>query len=58
MIRPKGTLKIYTVVEVWRGMAASARSFRRLANARNYARRLRRRSNLQNDDVQIFLGMV
>ena len=47
-------LRIYTVVEVWRGMAVGAKNFRRLANAEKHMQRLRRRRNLVEDDVQLF----
>lgn len=49
-------VQIYTVVEVWRGMAAGARSFLDLSLAEKYMRRLRARRNPQDDDVQLFGG--
>jgi hypothetical protein len=54
MRHPKRMVKIFTVVDVWRGMASSTRSFRRLASAKSYIRRLRRDRNLCEDDVQLF----
>ncbi len=45
---------IYTVVEVWRGMAQGARVFRRMKDAETYMRRVRRRQNQMQDDVAIF----
>ena len=51
-------LKVYTIVEVWRGIAASAKTFTRLRDAENYARRLRQGRNLTEDDVQLFEGSV
>lgn len=47
-------LKLYTVVEVWRGFATGARNFKRRGNAQRYMRRLRRGCNLAEDDVQLF----
>lgn len=47
-------VKLYIVVEVWRGIAESAKNFRRLKNAQKYVRRLRRGRNLADDDVQLF----
>jgi hypothetical protein len=47
-------LKLYTVVEVWRGFATSAKNFRRLRNAEKYARRLRKVRDSAGDDVQLF----
>ena len=51
-------LRIFTVVEVWRGFAVGARSFTGLRKAQEYLRRLRRRHNLMDDDVQLFEGSV
>ena len=51
-------LKLYTVVEVWRGIAASAKNFIRLQDAENYMRRLRHGRNLAEDDVQLFESSV
>lgn len=51
-------LKLYTVVEVWRGIAASAKNFTRLRNAENHMRRLRKGRNLAEDDVQLFESSV
>ncbi len=47
-------LKLYTVVDVWRGVASGAKNFRRLKNARSYMRRLGRGRNLIEDDIQLF----
>jgi hypothetical protein len=54
MTRSKTKLQIYTVVDVWRGMAVGATSFRRLRNAEKHLRRLRRHRNLMEDDVRLF----
>lgn len=51
-------LRIYTVVEVWRGIAVGARNFRRFGNAKTFMQRLRRRHNLAEDDVQLFEGSI
>jgi hypothetical protein len=54
MTRRTYNLKLYTVVEVWRGFATGAKNFKRLGNAQKYMRRLRRGCNLAEDDVQLF----
>ncbi len=51
-------LKLYIVVEVWRGIAASAKNFTRLRDAENYMHRRRQGRNLAEDDVQLFEGSV
>lgn len=51
-------LKLYTVVEVWRGIAASAKNFTRLGDAQQYMQRLRRGRNLTEDDIQLFESSV
>jgi hypothetical protein len=52
------SLKLYTVVEVWRGIAASAKNFTRLQDAENYLLRLRQGRNLAEDDVQLFKNSI
>jgi len=47
-------LKLFTVVEVWRGIAASAKNFTQMQDAEKYMRRLRDGRNLAEDDVQLF----
>jgi hypothetical protein len=54
MNKPGKRLRIYTVVDVWRGMAAGSRSFTRLKEARDYMRQIRKIRNLQEDDVRLF----
>jgi len=54
MTRTTYELKLYTVVEVWRGFAKSAKNFKRLKSAKKYMRRLRRGRNLTEDDIQLF----
>jgi hypothetical protein len=54
MTRRAHKLKLYTVVEVWRGFAIGAKNFRRLTSAQKYMQRIRRGSNLAEDDVQLF----
>jgi hypothetical protein len=51
-------LKLYIVVEVWRGIAASARNFTRQRDAENYMRRLCKGRNMEEDDVQLFESSV
>jgi hypothetical protein len=54
MIRSKTKLQVYTVVDVWRGIAVGARNFRRLRNAQKHLQRLRRNRNSMEDDVKLF----
>jgi len=54
MIRSKIKLQVYTVVDVWRGIAVGATNFRRLRNAQKHVRRLRRHRNMMEDDVKLF----
>jgi len=58
MTQVAGKVKLYTVVEVWRGMAVSAKSFRYLRSAEKHLQRLRRHRNLLEDDVQLFKGFL
>ncbi len=51
-------VRVYTVVDVWRGMANDCKSFSRLKDAREYARRLERCRNPQSDDVGLFAGAL
>jgi hypothetical protein len=51
-------LKLYIVVEVWRGIAASAKNFTRMKDAQSHLRRIRRRRNLAEDDFQLFESSV
>jgi hypothetical protein len=45
---------VYTVVEVWRGLADGAKSFINLEEARRYETKAKRRANPQEDDVRLF----
>ena len=54
MIRSKIKLQVYTVVDVWRGIAVGAKNFRRLRNAQKHVQRLRRDRNMMEDDVKLF----
>ena len=45
---------VYTVVEVWRGMAAGAHVFRTRADADRCCERLSGEHDLQEDDVALF----
>ena len=54
MIRSKTKMQIYTVVDVWRGIAIGATNFRRLRNAQKHVQRLRRHRNMMEDDVKLF----
>ena len=58
MTRRNGRTTIYTVVQVWRGIAASVKNFTRLKEAENYMRRLRRGRNLDEDDIQLFENSI
>jgi hypothetical protein len=54
MKQPKRTLRVYTVVDVFRGFAEGAKTFVRHTDARAHFRELRRGRNLDTDDVQLF----
>jgi hypothetical protein len=54
MSRRSNRLEMFTVVEVWRGMAVSARNFRRLKNAQKHVQRLQQHRNLFEDDIRVF----
>jgi hypothetical protein len=54
MIPSKTKMHVYTVVDVWRGIAVGAKNFRRLRNAQKHVQRLRRHRNLMEDDVKLF----
>jgi hypothetical protein len=58
MPRTGACSRIYTVVDVMRGVAVGAHSFRRLTDTRAFMRQLRDRRNLQEDDVQLFATSV
>jgi hypothetical protein len=58
MNEPKATLRVYTVVDVFRGCAEDARSFVRYTDARAYFRKLRKGRNLYIDDVQLFADTI
>lgn len=50
----KSKCEIYTVVEVWRGIASGVRSFVAWDDAQRYMNRVRKRQNLMEDDVRPF----
>lgn len=50
--------RVYTVVDVMRGVAVGAYNFRSFRAARASLKRLRRGRNLQEDDVQLFEGTI
>ena len=54
MTRSKAKLQVYTVVDVWRGIAVGAKNFRRLRNAQKHLQRLQRHRNMMEDDVKLF----
>jgi hypothetical protein len=54
MIRSKTKLQVYTVVDVWRGIAVGAKNFRRLRNAQKHVHRLQQHRNIMEDDVKLF----
>ena len=58
MTKVESGARIYTVVEVMRGLAADAHSFRHLKDALLCAERLRRDRNLDEDDVHIFENRI
>lgn len=50
--------RVYTVVDVWRGVAVGAYNFRSLRAARAGLKRIRRGRNVREDDVQVFEGTI
>lgn len=58
MPRAGGDARIYTVVDVWRGIAVGAHTYRRLKDAKACAARLREGRNLFDDDVRLFEGIL
>ncbi len=58
MRHPARSLKLYTVVEVWRGIAADAKTFVSLRDAEKFMQRVRQRCNLLEDDVKLFQRSV
>ncbi len=58
MRRRTRRLALYTVVEVWRGMAASVKNFSNVRSAQNHLRRLRKGRNLMENDIQLFHNSV
>lgn len=53
----RGT-RIYTVVDVMRGVAVGAHSFRYVRDARACLKRLRSGRSLEEDDVQLFESII
>ena len=58
MTKIESRMRIYTVVEVVKGVATDAHSFRQLKDALLCAELLREGRNLQDDDVQLFESRV
>lgn len=58
MSRTSAKARIYTVVDVLAGVAVGAYNFRRLEDARRCVARLRAGRDLQEDDVQLFEGVL
>jgi hypothetical protein len=50
--------EIYTVVEVWRGIASRVRTFASLGRAQRYMDTVQGRHNLFEDDVRLFRSSV
>ena len=58
MSKAEATVRIYTVVDVMCGVGVGAKSFCRLKHAQTYLKRLRKRRNLDEDDVELFEDTV
>ena len=54
MIPSKTKMHVYTVVDVWRGIAVGAKNFRRLRNAQKHVQRLQQHRNMMEDDIKLF----
>jgi len=57
-MKPTRNTVVYTVVEVWRGIATGARVFENHSAALSCAAKLRRGCNLEEDDVQVFRNRI
>jgi hypothetical protein len=57
-MRKERQLTVYTVVEVWRGLADGARTFASERDARRYMRAALRRRSPFEDDVRMFEGTL
>lgn len=57
-MRRNRKIKVYTVVEVWRGIASSARSFANLSDAKNYMREISKHLNQLEDEVRLFENFI
>lgn len=53
-----GSLSVFVVVEVWRGMVADAKVFRARSEAQAQYDQLRKRYNLDEDDLEIIETVV
>lgn len=53
-IAMRGRETIYTVVQVWRGFASAVHTFAARESAERCAARLRRKLNVDEDDVGVF----
>ncbi len=58
MPKVRTKLKIYTVVEVMRGIAVGSKSFMRIEDAEICCVRLIKQRNLLEDDVQVFSDWI
>lgn len=58
MTRRRPKMRIYTVVDVMTGVAVGVESFLNSKDAKMCLRRLRKGRNLDEDDVQLFEGVI
>ena len=54
----QASIRVYTVVKVWRGMAVEAKPFRSLVTAQRFMRKLQRKYNEMEEDIKLFEGTV
>lgn len=54
MLKNGRTIKIYTVVEAWRGLIDNAKCFPSRQKAMRYLRARRRRANTREVDLELF----
>ncbi len=58
MTNSRSSLRIYTVVDVMSGVAVGVQTFLQLEEARRFLTRLRKGRSLDEDDVQLFEGII
>ena len=58
MTESRTRFRIYTVIDVMSGVVVEVENFSRIEDARRWLKRLRRGRNFNEDDVQLFEGVI